>query len=236
MPACSTRREYAVTMPWKQALDRAHTLAQLEALDPASVIAELEAETPDARSLPELEARDADLSAALDAIDTITIRAMKVRLEHALAADGSIGAPTRNVFAQTIVNYADNVALLAERAREQAIRGRAPSPDGVAELVAGAARGALALRAALRTGVLDLVRRLAAATVTLADKHARDRKLDEALRKRWSAARRDLETIAREPAAISAAPMAKRVAAWPDQLDDAPPEPEPSIADLIEID
>ncbi|MGE0401060.1 MAG: hypothetical protein AB7T06_30400 [Kofleriaceae bacterium] len=223
-------------MPWKQALDRAHSLAQLDALDPAAVIAELEAEIPDATSLPELEARDAALAAALDAFDAIAIRAMKVRLEHALASDGSIGPPTRNVFAQTIVNYADNVALLGERARDLAMRGRAPSPDGVADAVMSAARASLALRDALRTGVLDLVRRLATASVPLADRNARDPKLDDTQRKRWSAARRDLETIAREPAAIGVAPMAKRMAAWPDQLDEAAVPPEPALADLIEID
>ncbi len=221
---------------WKQGLDRAHSLAQLEALDPASVIAELEAETPDATSLSELEARDAGLAAALDAIDVITIRAMKVRLDHALASDGSIGPPTRNVFAQTIITYAGNEPLLSERARDLAARGRAPSPDEVANLVAGAARASLDLREALRGGVLDLVRRLAAAAVALADKHARDGQLDETVRKRWSAARRDLQTIAVDPAAISTAPMSTRMAAWPDQLDEAAPKAEPSLADLIEID
>jgi hypothetical protein len=223
-------------MAWKQALDRAHSLAQLEALDALRVVEELTAETPDAKTLHELEVRDAELSAALDAIDAITIRAMKVRLEHALAGDGSIGPPTRNVFAQTIVTYADKVSLLAERARDLAARGGARSPDEVADLVAGAARASLALRETLRGGVLALVQRLAKAAVSEADRHARDRKLDDTQRKRWSATRRDLETIAADPAAIGAAPMAKRVAAWPDQLDEPAPERETSLADLIEMD
>lgn len=223
-------------MTWKQSLDRAHSLAQLEALDPASILAELEAETPSAQAIPELEERDAFLAAALDAIDAIAIRAMKVRLEHALANDGSIGAPTRAVFAQTIVNYADNVALLVERARDLAHRGRSPSPEHVADLVAGAARASLGLRAALRDGVLELASRFAKASVPLADKHARDGSLDETIRKRWSAVRRDLEAIAAQPAAISVAPMAKRVAAWPDQLDEPDPVREATLAELIEID
>jgi len=223
-------------MAWKQALDRAHSLAQLEALDASRVIEELAAETPDATSLPELEARDADLAAALDAIDAIAIRAMKVHLEHALTADGSIGAPTRNVFAQTIVNYAGNIPLLVQRVRDLAARGGAPSPDEVADLVAGAARASLGLRDALRDGVLDLVQRLAKAAVPVADRQARDGTLDDVPRKRWSAARRDLETLAANPAAISAAPMAKRMAAWPDQLDEPEPVREATLAELIEID
>jgi hypothetical protein len=223
-------------MTWKHALDRAHSLTQLEAIDPAAVLADLEAETPTASSIQELEARDAFLAAALDAFDAITIRAMKVRLEFALANDGSIGAPTRAVFAQTIVNYADNIALLAERAREVAARGRSPAPDHVADLVAGAARASLDLRAALRDGVLDLVRRVAKDSVLVADKQARTGTLDETVRKRWSAVRRDLETIVTQPAAIAVAPMAKRVAAWPDQLDEPEPAREATLAELIEID
>ena len=223
-------------MSWKQALDRAQSLSQLEALDPATVVADLEAATPSALTIPELEARDADLTAALAAFDAIAIRAMKVRLDHALASDGSIAPLTRNVFAQTIANYADNLGLLAERAREAAARGRSPAPDHVAELVTGAARSALALRDALRDGALDLVRRLATASASVADKHARDATLDEAVRKRWSAVRRDLETLASRPAAIAAAPMAARVAAWPEQLDEAEPRREATLAELIEID
>ncbi len=223
-------------MSWKQALDRAQSLAQLEAIDPASVLADLEAETSTATSIPELEERDAFLAAALDVFDAITIRAMKVRLDHALASDGSLAAPTRTVFAQTIVSYADNIGLLAERARDAAARGRAASPEQVAELVAGAARASLDLRATLRAGVLALVSRLAKNGAELADKHARDGRLDDTVRKRWSAVRRDLETLVAQPAAISVAPMAKRVAAWPDQLDEATPVPEATLADLIELD
>jgi hypothetical protein len=225
-------------MGWKQALDRAHSLAQLESLaaDTASVIDELAAEIPDATSISELEARDASLAAALEAIDAIAIRSMKVHLDHALAADGSIGPPTRNVFAQTIVNYVDNISLLAERAREQAERGRAPSPADIAERVASSARASLALRASLRDGVLGLIQDLAKAVVPHADRHARDGQLDERERKRWSAVRRDLEILADNPAAIASAPMAKRVAAWPDQLDEPAPVPEPTLGELLEID
>jgi hypothetical protein len=48
--------------------------------------------------------------------------------------------------------------------------------------------------------------------------------------------RRDLEAIAHQPEAISAAPMATRAAAWPAQLDEPEPIPEPTLAELIELD
>lgn len=225
-------------MAWKQLLDRAQSLAQIEALDGegAALADQLAAELPAAATLAELEARDAQLATVLDAIDTLAIRAMKVRLEHALADDGSIGPPTRNVFAQTIVTYEDRIELLVDRVRDLAARGRAPSPDRVADLVASAARATLAMRATLRGDVLDLVQRLTRASVPEADRHARDRTLDEPIRKRWSAARRDLELLATDPARISVAPMAARIAAWPAQLDEPEPEREATLAELIEID
>ena len=60
--------------------------------------------------------------------------------------------------------------------------------------------------------------------------------LDEPARQRWSAVRRDLEAIAHQPEAIGAAAMATRAAAWPAQLDEPEPIPEPTLAELIELD
>ena len=161
---------------------------------------------------------------------------MRLHLERALADDASIGAPTRRVFVQTVVNYAGNLELLAERAREVAARGGSRDPDATAGLVTNAARAALTLRAATRAPVLVLVRELATAAIADADARARDTQLPDAERKRWSAARRDLEMLAAEPARICIAPFAQRVAAWPEQLDEPPEKPEPTLAELIELD
>src|SRR5437764_159671 len=81
------------------------------------------------------EARDSALAAALAAIDTLAARVMKIQLEHALAADTSLGAPTRRVFAQTVVSYSGNLSLLAQRARDVAGRGGAAQPDDIAAQV-----------------------------------------------------------------------------------------------------
>ena len=96
-------------------LDGIHSLAALAALDPGAYGADVAANTPPAVTLAELEARDAYLIAALARIDDAIGRFMKIRLDHVLAADTSIGPPTRKVFAQTIASYATNLGSLGDR-------------------------------------------------------------------------------------------------------------------------
>ncbi|HWO24541.1 MAG TPA: hypothetical protein VNO30_37620 [Kofleriaceae bacterium] len=223
-------------MSARRLLDQVSSLAHLDAFDPPSYAVQLAAEVPLAETLAELEARDALLADALAQLDAMIARAMRLCLEDALAADTSIGTPTRKVFATTVVAYASDLGLLAERAREVAVRGRAADPDAVAGAVVGAARRVLDLRAAARADVLALIRDLAAASVAGADRLARDRRLDEPTRRRWSAMRRELEAIAAAPARLAAAPLAGRLASHPDQLDEPAPEPEVTLADMIELD
>jgi hypothetical protein len=214
-------------------LDRVHSLPSIAALeaDPSAYATALAAELP-----AELEARDAALAGALRHVDDTATRVMRILLDHALAGDTSIAAPTRKVFASTVTGYAGNVALLEERVRDLAARGRAADPEAVARAAGDAARRTLALRAAVRDHVLALIREHATAAIPDADRRARDRELDERARKRWSAVRRDLEAIAEEPERVLAAPWAARVAAWPEQLDEPAPKPEPTLAELIELD
>ena len=162
-------------------LDQIHSLARIEAIEaePGSYADRLAAELPAAATLSELEARDAALASALHQIDAMIARAMRIRLEHLLAADTSIGAPTRSVFSSTIVGYAGKLPLLTQRARDVAARGRAADPDQTAELVLDAARSVLGLREAVRGGVLALIRALAEPAIPQADRQARDRHLDE---------------------------------------------------------
>jgi hypothetical protein len=90
-------------------------------------------ELPSAATLAELEARDAARAGALVRIDAMIARAMRIRLDHALAADTSIGAPTRSVFASTIVGYAGRLSPPSEHATwpcaaRRTIRTRSPRP------------------------------------------------------------------------------------------------------------
>lgn len=219
-------------------LDRVHSLEQLEALEaePGAVVERLRSEFPAATCFADLETRDAAVSSILVAIDVMCARAMRLRLDHVLAADTSIGAPTRKVFALTVTSYANNLALLAERARDIAERGRAADPDAIADVIVAAARSILDLRDAIRAGVLALIRDLANAAIPEADRRARDRKLPDLERKRWSAARRDLQATMADPDRVRTAPMATRLAALPVELDEPPPEPEPGFKDLLELD
>jgi len=220
-------------MTARQLLDQVHSLAKIAELesDPDGYAHQLAAELP-----AELEPRDIELSSALGHIDATVARIMRVRLEGVLANDTSIGPPTRNVFATTIVGYASDLGLLARRARDVAERGRAADPDRIAEQIVESARASLALRDALRAPVLALIRDLATAAIPEADRQARDRKLDDKPRMRWSAIRRDLEAIAANPEHVRSAPLPARLAALPQQLDEPDPEREPTLAELIELD
>jgi hypothetical protein len=149
-------------------LDQAYSLPRIDALaaEPGVYAERLAEELPSAATLAELDARDAALAGALGQIDAMIARAMRIRLDHTLAADTSIGAPTRSVFASTIVGYAGRLSLLAERARDVAVRGRAGDPDAVAQAVINAARAVLDLRDGLRAGVLALIAAHAIASST----------------------------------------------------------------------
>ena len=214
--------------------DQVYTAAQLEAFDVPAYLDQLAADP--ATTLEELIARDATWLAAFAAIDTLAARAMKLRLDQTLALEPTVPAVTRNVFSTTIVQYAERLDLLAQRVHDTAARGGAHHPGDIADTVVTAAREVLGLRATLRDGVLAQIRERAAASVADADRHARDRALDDAPRKQWSRARRDLLALAGNPMTIFIGAMTSRMAAYPDQLDDAPAGPEVTFADMIELD
>lgn len=200
----------------------------------AEQVATIDLGTPIA--LVQLEARDAALAQAIAQVDDFATRVMRIELDHALADDSSIAAPTRKVFASTIVSYATNLGVLEDRARDMAARGRSPNAQAVATAVVDAAHRTLALREALLQPVLALVHDLAHATVADAGKRATDRTLDDPLRTKWSAARRELEALVAQPARIAAGSWATRIAEHPAQIDEPPAEAEVTFADMIELD
>jgi hypothetical protein len=221
----------------QQVLDEVHALARLDAFDPEVYLARLAGELPaEAATIDELAARDEQLRGALSAIDAFAARAMKIRLDHALAADNSIPAPTRKVFAGTVLSYATSLDTLRERVRDVASRLDPRGAAATADLVVAAAQATLGMRDALRAGVLARARSFAEAALPAAVARAKDLGTDDKLRERWSAVRRDLETIALRPEAIAAASHADRLAAWPALLDEPQPEPERTFGELLELD
>ena len=222
-------------MTAQHVLDRVRSIEAIEALAADAYATELAAELGAVTSLAELAARDAALVAALTAIDELAARVMRLRLDHRLPDDSVLPVPTRKVFASTIATYAGRLSVLGDRVRDVAARMRTDA-DALVDTVLAEARATLAQRDDLRAGVLALVRSVAIASIPDADRRARDPDLAEAQRKQWSAARRDLEVLSDEPARITAAPHAARVAAWPEQLDEPAAKPEPTLAELIELD
>jgi hypothetical protein len=222
-------------MTAQHVLDRVRSVEAIEALAADAYATELAAELGAVTSLAELAARDGALAGALAAVDDFAARVMRVRLDHSLPDDSVLPVPTRKVFASTIATYAGRLSVLGERVRDVAARMRSDA-DTLVDTVLAEARATLAQRDDLRACELALVRSLALAGIPEADRRARDPNLAEAQRKQWSAARRDLEVLADEPARITAAPHAARLAAWPEQIDEPAAKPEPTLAELIELD
>jgi hypothetical protein len=219
-------------------LDQVQSLPRIAALeaDSRAYAERLAQELANAESRSELAARDDRLRDALARIDGMTERVMRIRLDHVLADDTTIGIPTRKVFASTIVNYESKLDVLEARASDVARRGGALDPSRVAGSVVEAASAALALRTAIRTDVLALISKLATASVPFADRNARDRQLDDVTRRAWSALRRELEAVAAQPERVAEAALVARLATWPEQVDEPDPANEATFADMIELD
>lgn len=221
----------------QQLLDEVNRLVQLEEFPIEGYVqrlaSELGGEAVD--SLPALEARDAGLRRALAAIDAFAPRAMRVRLDHALAADTSIQRPFRLYLTSAIGSYAGDLELLRRRVAEAAGRVDPRGAAATADLVVDCADRTLALHAALRAEVLGLARALAEVTIPVAFAAARDRRREDAERTRWSAVRRDLELVVANPARLLEGDLAARCKALPQELEPADEPPEPTRGELIEL-
>lgn len=179
-------------------LDEVVRLAQLDAFTPGDYHARLveEIEGADEITLDGLAARDARLRAALAAIDGFAGRSMRIRLDHLLALDTAIPPTFRTYLAGMVASYERDRDTL--RARVAAVVART-DPGRAAELadaVAAAAGEVLALRARLRDGVLALERDLAARTLPIARRAARDPYASDELRRRWTAIADHLRSVA----------------------------------------
>ncbi|MBK9037104.1 MAG: hypothetical protein IPL61_38650 [Myxococcales bacterium] len=217
-------------------LDAVQTLARLEAFASDDYAAQLAAELASHDvSDAGLAARDAALAAALIAIDGFTGKAMRIRLEHALADDTALGASFRANLAATVVGFADDLVRLGHRVAQATVRTAPDRAGAVADAVVAQAEAALAQRAALRGTVAALARSLAAAALPVARAAAADRGLDDSARARWSGVRQELAAVVAAPLRIASAPWAARVAGH-EAVDERAPVIEPTFGELIELD
>lgn len=219
----------------QRVLDAVQSLGQIETFDPDAYVARLAEELDTGPvTIGSLEATDAALRGALLAIDAFSGRCMRIRLDHLLAGDTSVAPPLRKVLAGTVTNYAGDLGLLRERVMSVASRVDPRGADDTADKVVETARQVLEERGALYERVLELGKQLASARIAAARQAARDRYAEEPVRRKWTAALRDLEQVVERPARIIEAPWGQRMATvvGPDEpLEEAP---EPTRGELIE--
>jgi hypothetical protein len=208
----------------QQRLEAIYRPDQLDELDPADWAAQVGEELGgDAGSVADLEAQDAGLRAALATLDGFAKRAMKVRLDHALADDTLVPRSFRNYLASEVLAYRDALDLLRDRVADSVGRVDPRRAHDQADVVLEAARAVHAQHRALRDALLEVARARAARAIPIARQA------------RWTAARRELELVVERPARIAEAPMAARIAALPEVEPEPEPEP-PSREELIELD
>lgn len=224
-----------------QRLEAIYSLSQLEVFDADELVAMWRAELapPDAApgapvKLEQLAEHDAAVRAALAAADAFAVRAMRIRLDHALAHDNSIGKPFRTTLAHTVAAYAHDLGLLHDRVAATAVRVDPHGAAATAERVVAEARAVLGARAALHDGLFTLARDHAAAMIPHVTTAARDRYQADDVRLRWLVVRRDLELTVEDPARVARAPLADRLKSIP-AVDEVPEEaPELTLGELIE--
>jgi hypothetical protein len=220
-----------------QLLDAVRGLSQLEAFDVDGYAQQLAAElAADAVTLDGVAACDDRARAALAAIDGFAARAMRIRIDHALAADTSVPPTFRTHLATMVTAYERDLDTLRQRVTEVAARVDPGGAARAATVVVDAACAVLAARAQLRELVLGAVRDLAAARVAAVRLAARDPGLDDAARARWTAVRRELELVATQPERVAAGRFADRIAALPAIDEPADADEPPSREQLIELD
>jgi hypothetical protein len=219
----------------QQLLDAVHAPAQIDAFDPAAYVARLVEELDGGTvSMASLEATDEQVRTALLAIDAFSARCMRIRLDHLLAADTSVAPPLRKVLAGTVTNYAGDLALLRERVVAVASRVDPRGAGATADRIVDLARQVLDARNDLYERVLDGAKQIASARIAAARQAARDRYSEEPVRRRWTAALRDLEQVVERPARIIEAPWRERMKTVVGPDEPVEEAPEPSLGELIE--
>src|SRR5215470_15216760 len=210
-------------------LDEIQSLAQLDAFDPASFLAALsDAARPAAAKLADVGGELDGARGLLAEIDRFIQKAMRIRLNH---LSDPLPQQLRTLLYTTIAGYERDPALLRDRVAAALGRTNPSTAAALTREVCDAAERVLALRAALRRGVLELAQRSAAAWLPAARRAARDRTQADDQRESWSRARVDLEQIAARGETIEAGSFADRL-----KQIVPPPAEEPASPDEPEVD
>jgi hypothetical protein len=182
-------------MTAQELLDEVVRLAQLEAFAAETYTTRLAEELgpADGATVDGLEARDARLRAALDAIDGFASKSMRIRLDH---LDAAIPSTFRTYLASMVTSYEHDRDTLRERVAAVVARTDPDRAAALAESVTEAAGKVLAARSQLRDGVLALRRDLAARSFPAAHRAARDPTASDEERRRWTAIADRLKTLA----------------------------------------
>lgn len=145
----------STTRSAKQLLDEVYSLSQLEGLEPTRILEVLGEEL--AQVAPDI---DPSVRAALQSIEELAVRAMRIRLDHALhqtPGGHAVAKPLRSTLMHTVSKYDQDLELLRARVSEAVAHQDPGNAPAVATAVVEAARSVLAVRATLRTGVLGFV-------------------------------------------------------------------------------
>lgn len=208
-------------------------LRELEALDPERFLAALASDlsTRD-ETLQTLGALLDRLRQALGAVEEFTRKAMGIRMTHVLAS-APVTRQLRTLLASTVTSYADDLPLLRRRLSGSV-------DEGLLSEIIAAAESILALRQALRTGILRYAQQLATAQTPWVKRAARDRTLPDPERRRLRQAGADLEMVAARPERLLTAGFEDRLKSIQPPDEEPEVEPEPSANNnrfsLLEID
>lgn len=214
-------------------LDQVQHLRELEALDPERFLAALASDlsTRD-ETLQTLGALLDRLRQALGAVEEFTRKAMGIRMTHVLAS-APVTRQLRTLLSSTVTSYADDLPLLRRRLSGSV-------DEGLLNEILAAAESILALRQALRTGILRYAQQLATAQTAWVKRAARDRTLPDPERRRLRQAGADLEQVAARPERLLTAGFEDRLKSIqpPDEEPEVEPEPNPNSNrfSLLEID
>jgi hypothetical protein len=151
---------------------------------------------------------------------------MRIRLSH---LSDPLPQQLRTLLYSTIVSYEHDAPLLRDRVGPALARIDPRTAGPLTRQVCDAAASVLAMRAAMRRGVLEAARAHAAAWLPAARTASRDRTQADDEREAWSRTRVDLEQIATRAETIEAGSFADRLKRIAPPVEETTPSEEEEV-------